>query len=407
MKDKIRVLVVDDVTETRDNTRRLLSFAEDIQIVGEAANGEQALKKVEQLTPDIILMDVNMPIMDGITATEKISLNYPKVAVIIISVQGEPEYLKKAMKAGAREYLVKPFDTDELSNTIRRTYQLEQQRMGTIENISGNKGQQKTDPQVVTVFGTKGGVGKTTISVNMAAQLTKRTKKKVVLVDLDLQFGDVSVFLNIVPKKTIAELVQERGKLTIDLIESYLIPHISGIKILPAPLRPELAELITPDHILEILAILRRHYDYVIIDTPPFFLDTNLSALDMSSQVLLVMTLDVPTVKNMKLSLELLDSLHHKGKAKLILNRASEDLGLNANDVENSLDFIIAGQVPSDGKMVVTSVNKGIPFVLSHPNARVSAAVDKITDLVIKDTGYQKDLQEKRNKKSLIGRFLG
>ena len=136
----------------------------------------------------------------------------------------------------------------------------------------------------------------------MAAQLTKRTKKKVVLVDLDLQFGDVSVFLNIVPKKTIAELVQERGKLTIDLIESYLIPHISGIKILPAPLRPELAELITPDHILEILAILRRHYDYVIIDTPPFFLDTNLSALDMSSQVLLVMTLDVPTVKNMKLS---------------------------------------------------------------------------------------------------------
>jgi len=348
-----------------------------------------------------------MPIMDGITATEKISLNYPKAAVIIISVQGEPEYLKKAMKAGAREYLVKPFDTDELSNTIRRTYQLEQQRMGTIENISGNKGQQKIDPQVVTVFGTKGGVGKTTISVNMAAQLTKRTKKKVVLVDLDLQFGDVSVFLNIVPKKTIAELVQERGKLTIDLIESYLIPHISGIKILPAPLRPELAELITPDHILEILAILRRHYDYVIIDTPPFFLDTNLSALDMSSQVLLVMTLDVPTVKNMKLSLELLDSLHHKGKAKLILNRASEDLGLNANDVENSLDFIIAGQVPSDGKMVVTSVNKGIPFVLSHPNARVSAAVDKITDLVIKDTGYQKDLQEKRNKKSLIGRFLG
>ena len=135
MKDKIRVLVVDDVTETRDNTRRLLSFAEDIQIVGEAANGEQALKKVEQLTPDIILMDVNMPIMDGITATEKISLNYPKAAVIIISVQGEPEYLKKAMKAGAREYLVKPFDTDELSNTIRRTYQLEQQRMGTIENI--------------------------------------------------------------------------------------------------------------------------------------------------------------------------------------------------------------------------------------------------------------------------------
>jgi pilus assembly protein CpaE len=406
--DKIKVLIVDDIAETRENISRLLKLEEDIQVVGEATNGEQAIKKTEQLLPHVILMDINMPIMDGIAATEKISLNFPNISVVMISVQGEAEYLKKAMMAGAMEYLVKPFSADELVNTIKRTYDLEQKRMGKIEVTKKIFGKSKeTKPQVITIFGTKGGVGKTTLSVNVAVQLAKKTRKKVVLVDLDLQFGDVSVFLNVSPKKSIAELVQERGPLNIDLVESYLIPHISGVKILPAPMRPEYSELVTPNNVLEILTILRKNYDYVLIDTPPFFQETNLSALDMSNQVLLVMTMDLPTVKNMKLSLELLDSLHHKGKTKLVLNRASEDLGINSADVENALDFLIAQQVPSDGKLVVTSVNKGIPFVLSNSNAKVSKAVDQLTTMIIDDKGYQKELQESRQKKKLFGKLFG
>jgi len=406
--DKIKVLIVDDISETRENISRLLKLEEDIQIVGEASNGEQAVKKAEQLLPHVILMDINMPIMDGIAATEKISLNYPNIAVIMVSVQGEAEYLKKAMMAGAREYLVKPFSADELVDTIKRTYHLEQKRLGKIEVTSKIFGKPKdSKPQVITIFGTKGGVGKTTLSVNVAAQIAKKTRKKVALVDLDLQFGDVAVFFNVSPKKSIAELVQERGQFNIELVESYLIPHISGVKILPAPMRPEYSELVTPNNIMEILTILRQHYDYVLIDTPPFFQDTNLSALDMSNQVLLVMTMDLPTVKNMKLSLELLDSLHHKGKTKLILNRASEDLGINSADVESALDFLIAHQIPSDGKLVVTSVNKGIPFVLSNTGAKVSKAVEQLANLVIEDKGYQKELQESRQRKRLFGKLFG
>ncbi|KJS87428.1 MAG: histidine kinase [Peptococcaceae bacterium BICA1-8] len=406
--EKIKVLIVDDISETRDNLNRLLKLEEDIQVVGEAANGEQAVRKSEQLLPDIILMDINMPIMNGIAATEKISLNFPNIAVIMISVQGEAEYLKKAMMAGAREYLVKPFSADELNNTIKRTYDLERKRLGKMEGTKKLFGKQKdSKPQVITIFGTKGGVGKTTLAVNSSTLIAKKTKKKVVLVDLDLQFGDVSVFFNVSPKKSIAELVQERGQLNIELVESYLIPHISGVKILPAPMRPEYSELVTPNNVLEILTILRQNYDYVIIDTPPIFQDTNLSALDMSNQVLLVMNMDLPTVKNMKLSLELLDSLHHKAKTKLILNRASEDLGISAGDVENALDFLIAHQMPTDGKLVVTSVNKGIPFVLSNANAKVSKAVDQITNMVIEDTGYQKELMESKQKRKLFGKIFG
>lgn len=395
--DKIRVLLVDDIAETRDNIRRILSFDKDIAIIGEARDGLEAIEKVRALSPHIVLMDVNMPKLDGISATEKITMEHPGCAVIFISVQGEPEYLRRAMMSGARDYLIKPFSGDDLIDTIKRVYQVENRRVipgkGIMEPLF--------KPQVVTVFGTKGGVGKTTIAVNLAVLLAQ-TKKKVVILDLDLQFGDVSVFLNLLPKRTIAELVQEGNQLDIELVESYMIPHLSGIKVLPAPGRPEYAELITPSQVERIIAILKAAYDYVVIDTPPLFNETNLSALDYSDQILLALSLDLATIKNVKLSLELLESLHHKGKTKMILNRSSEEMGIKASNAEETLDFLIAAQVPSDGKLCVTAVNKGIPFVVSEPNAKVSQAVKNVAELVIKDKGYQEDLKGLRR-----GSFLG
>lgn len=396
--DTIRVLIVDDIEETRSNVRRIISFDKDVAVIGEARDGLEALQKVKALDPDIVLMDVNMPKMNGIAATEKIMLEHPGTAVIFLSVQGEAEYLRKAMVAGGRDFLVKPFSGDELIDTIKRVYLLESKRTGADKADDGAK---SGKPQVVTIFGTKGGVGKTTIAVNTAILLAQ-TKKKVVMVDFDLQFGDISVFLNLTPKRTIAELAQEGSDPDIDLIESYMIPHISGIKILPAPGRPEYAELITPQQVENIITVLKKHYDYVIIDTPPLFNETNLTSLDLSTQIFLVLSLDLATIKNVKLSLELMQTLHHIGKTKLVLNRASEDMGIKISNAEETLDFLIAAQIPSDGRTCVSALNKGIPFVLSEPNARVSQAVRNIAELIIHNRGYQGDLREKR-----MGSFLG
>lgn len=401
---KIRILVVDDIAETRDNVKRLLYFEPDMEVVGEAEDGEAALRLAEKLLPDIVLMDINMPVLDGISATEQIAMSVPGAGIIIMSVQGEQEYLKKAMMAGAREYMIKPFSSDELAQTVRRVYDFEKKRK--IQLVNNEKAvRPRRDPKIITMFSTKGGVGKTTLATNLAVCLARETGGRVALVDLDLQFGDVAVMLNVVPKRTITELIQEIGNLDEDILETFLVSHPSGIRILPAPTRPEYAELITAGHVEKILTLLKSNYDYIIVDTPAVFHETNLTALDMCDQILLIMALELPTIKNVKLSMEVLESLHHKGKIKLILNRSSNDMGIKYTDVERSLGFLVAAHIPSDGRVVVNSVNKGVPFVLSDSNTKVAQALRELARLVIEDSGHQEELRQKG--KGFLGRLFG
>ena len=402
----IKILIVDDVTETRENIKRLLYFEKDMMIVGEAADGEEAVRQTGKLNPDILLMDINMPAMDGITATEEISLKHPKAAIIIMSVQGEQEYMKKAMVAGAREYMVKPFSTDELVNTIRKVYELEQKRRIQLSEPSIVREMQR-DPQIITVFSTKGGVGRTTVATNLAVSLAEETRKKVALIDLDLQFGDVAIMMNVVPKRTISELIQDIGQMDAELMESYLVTHPTGVKVLPCPTRPEYSELITGSHVEKILGILKQTYDYVVIDTPSFFHETTLSALDLCHQILLLISLDLPTIKNVKLGLEVLDSLHLKGKAKLILNRSSQDIGIKCEDMEEGIGLKVVAHVPSDGRTVIGSVNKGNPFVISSPHTKITESIRELAHLVMQDQVKPQKNASGEKKKGLLVKLFG
>jgi pilus assembly protein CpaE len=371
----IKVMIVDDVRETRDNVRRLLSLDEEVIVVGEAANGEEALLKVGKIKPDIILMDINMPVMDGITAAEQISLRFPQTGIIMMTVQGEIDYVKKSMVAGARDYLVKPFSNEELLRTVKKIYQQESRRRSAVEA----KGLPKTAPQTVALFSTKGGVGKTTLAVNLAVALQQLAGKRVVLADLDLQFGDIAALLNLLPRQTIAQMVQEPGPLDGDLLQNYLIYHLSsGISLLPAPVRPEYADLVTPQHIEQILKLLQQRFDYVLADTSSYLDENLLAALDVAKLILMVLGPDLLTLKEAKLALEVLQSLGLKDKVRLILNRAFPDFGLRRKDVERTLKIPIMAQIPFAGKVVVGSVNKGVPFMLTNPASAVAESVEKL-----------------------------
>src|SRR6476619_2580085 len=273
MADQIRVLIVDDIPETRDHLTKLLGFESDIEVVGSAASGTESLSLAGELMPDVVLMDINMPDMDGIAATEKLSAQVPTASVVMMSVQGEADYLRRSMLAGAREFLVKPFSSDELTASIRQVYTRErdkQSRMSTMPVMSGTPGGATAasedgshDGQVIAIFSPKGGVGRTTVAVNLAVAAATELGKSVVLMDGSFQFGDVGVLLNLNPKnKSIADLVPELEAGDPELsLDTFVINHSAGIRVLLAPPSPEMAELITPAGVKRVIDALRRTHD--------------------------------------------------------------------------------------------------------------------------------------------------
>lgn len=407
-KDKTSVLVVDDIANTREDIKRLLYFEEDIEVVGEAGDGEEAMRLARQLKPDVVLMDINMPGMDGIMATEAIYNSEPDTAIIIISIQGEPEYLKKAMAAGARDYLVKPLSSNELSETIRRvsnSYRTRAVRTASVPAAVETKNEPALPSnRIIVVFSSKGGVGKTTLSCNLAVCLAQESRKNVALVDLNLQGGDVSVMLNLSPRGTISDLVKEEDQIEYSLINSFMAPHMSGLKILPAPLRPEEADVITSGHVVEILTMLKQHYDFIIVDTTPLFNDLTLSTMEMADDILLTFTRDLAAIKHVATDMEILETLELSGKVKLVLNQATLDYGIKINELEKRLNRTPAAMLPYDEKTVLSSVNKGHPFVLTHQNTRIAQSIRSFSkEFSIAEKG---GINETPVKKSFVGKLF-
>jgi len=376
---KIRILIVDDISDTRESIQRLLEFEPDIEVIGEAGSGSEALLLAEDLSPDIVLMDINMPEMDGIRTTELLALRAPNTSVVIMSVQGESAYLRRAMMAGAREYIVKPFTGDELASAIAKVYELERRKRGVlVEQPHPNAGAPHVRKgQILSFFSTKGGVGKTTLATNLAVELAHSGKWRVLLMDLNLQFGDVGVFLNLVPKRNLADLTQT-GNLQFSEIQSFLLTHSSGVQVLAAPTRPEYAELVTVEHIEQILKEVKPHFDFIILDNVSRFEDISLLSLDLAEQIFLVVAMEVPALKNTKLSLETMSDLHYLDKVKVILNRSSREMGLDLSDIEKSLNFKVSFEILSDGKTLVNAVNKGIPFVEHNAQSKAAEGIRRI-----------------------------
>ncbi|HOY68583.1 MAG TPA: cyclic nucleotide-binding domain-containing protein [Candidatus Ozemobacteraceae bacterium] len=234
--------------------------------------------------------------------------------------------------------------------------------------------------QIVTFFNVKGGAGKSVLSANTAVMLAKKWRKRVVLVDLNLSFGDQAILLSLPNDRNIYELYNAPGPLKLEKIEAQLTTHKSGLKILLPPPLPEMAERIRIDFIEQIIEILRANYDYVILDTHNQLTDLELRLLEISDLVMLIMTMELTFVKNTKLLLELFQRMKiPREKVKVVLNRAFKTLGLEPSRVENSLRYAISYFIPSEGDIVIPSVNKGTPFVLDAPeNSPLVVSVERL-----------------------------
>jgi len=299
------------------------------------------------------------------------------------------------MLAGAREFLVKPFSSDELTASIRQVYTREREKqsrmsvMPAAASAGGGGGSASSedggrDGQVIAIFSPKGGVGRTTVAVNVAVAAATELGKSVVVMDGSFQFGDVGVLLNLNPKnKSIADLVPELEAGDPESLDTFVINHSAGISVLLAPPSPEMAELITPAGVKRVLEALRRRHDLVIVDCTSWFNETTLSILDSADIVLTMLSLEITSIKNMRLFLEVADQLGYEpNKIKLVLNRADSSLGIRVSDVESSIGRKVDHTIVSDGRSVVYALNRGVPFFLSNREAQVSQDILRLAQAI-------------------------
>lgn len=362
-EQRIRVLIVDDVPETRENLKRLLLFESDIEVVGAAATAEEGVRLAQERQPDVVLLDINLPGMSGIEAIEQIMEVAPLTQVVMMSVQSDADYLRRAMLAGARGFLPKPFSADELVATIRRVHRTRRAPAvlpptGPLPGAAGRPAPGK----IVAVYSPKGGVGTTMIAVNVAVAIQK-PERKVALIDASLPFGDVGVFLNMQGPRHLADLAQleepDAEALTLSMLS-----HTSGLKVLLAPPRPELVEYVTAEAMRAILGLARSLFDVLIVDTNTQLVEPTLSILDEADQILLVVAPDVPTIKNARLFFDVTAQLNYPPqKIMMVLNKMDRRFGITSEMVEQALKHPISAQIPWDKMSVLTSINKGIPLV--------------------------------------------
>lgn len=354
---------------------------DEIAVVGEIIGYVSAIDKIGEILPDMIIMTFEAVDEDAIKLAEQITVHRPVIHLILLTEYLDLNNLQTAIKIGAHNMTELPTSAKEFGEYIKSVYHHE-----TKKNDALTEKQNPDLPAgIISIFGAKDGIGKTTLASNLSIKIAE-SGKKVALIDLDLQFGDVPIFLDIDPKDTIVELVQE--VFTIDNIINDMTIHPSGVHVLSAPKSPEYADLVSADNIQSLLDLMRVYYDYVIIDTSSSFAEVTVKALENSSMILFVSSLDTTLLRNSKLTLSLLKSLQQADKIKLIINKVTELSSISINQIQSSLGYPIWATLPNDYKVAITAINRGVPFITSNPTCKLSASIALIADLILQGESH-------------------
>lgn len=331
-------------------------------------------------TPVVVVLGPSCADASGLSSVEALSRNRPEIGSILVVDSLTTDVLTRALRAGVRDVLAAPIEPRQILQAVERVAAT----LPVAAPLAGPGGGADSGPsggRVITVFSTKGGAGKSVIAANLAVILARRSARPVVLVDADLQFGDVAVMLKLAPQHTIVDAVNAIDRLDSALLTSLLAKHEpSGLLVMPAPLEPAFADQIGSSQMLRIIELLREHCEFVVVDTPAYFNDVVLGLIEVSDDVLLVAGMDIPNIKNVKIGLQTLRLLNIPlAKLKLILNRANSKVKLDVSEVERTLGIKADTLVPSD-VVVPQSVNKGSPVVLDSPKSGVAKSLEQLAD---------------------------
>jgi pilus assembly protein CpaE len=388
------IVTVDPDLGSRAETKRAVQLAH-FTVVGEAGYGVEAVTVAKETPPDAFLISFEEPIALAVQTIESLADALPNAPTIVYSSLSDAQSVRRAMMAGARDFIIKPLKPEDLSRAVYGVLEQEERKRMRSEGLTSETAARGT---VLTVFGAKGGIGKTTISTNLAVTLAKITGASVCLLDMDTRFGDVAIMMDVAVEASIADVARRIDDIDRDKVRDYLVKHHSGVSILPAPLHPTEWRNMTPQHIEKIVELLAQTHDYVVIDTPGTFNELIAATLEMANLILLVTSMDIASIKDTALALEMLRAAGvSEDKVKLTINHSTAANTLREEDVSRVLEYDVFWRIPHD-LSVSSSTQLGQPIVIAKPYARVSRA---IIDLAHALTGT------KQEKRGFLDRFLG
>jgi pilus assembly protein CpaE len=386
----IGVLVADSSERIVANLTRRLGVEDDMSVCGSAGDGERAVQETLRLQPQIAVVDAQLPGMDGVQTTEMLAQYAPKTGVILMSMDSGNELYRRAMLAGAREVLQKPFKGDDLVAAVRRVHEFQARKIAATEAATAatappSKTAEETAPRgkLITVLAGKGGVGKSVVATNLATLLAREHPGGVVIVDLSLQFGDVAAMLDVKAERSIADLAANNAVTDPEVVHQVLANGPEGMKVLAAPASPELADYVTTAHLRALLDDLMRNHDIVVADATSQLSEISLEAMDRSDRVLVVTDLSVTSVKNTKMLLSVVAHLRvDMARISVVVNHRDTPgtAGLDRSRVEHFLGMRVLVEIPHDPIAMGASVDRGVPVVLSSPRSPSALAFERLTE---------------------------
>jgi Flp pilus assembly protein, ATPase CpaE len=381
--DLIKLLLLENRSDIKNELEDILLNIEYIQLIGIATNEKEAAEFIENSAIDVLLIN-HCVSPEGYEITERFSSNYPDVAIIVLEDTLHEDMIHKAFFSGARDVILKPINPSKLIDSIFKINQHSKKRELLHREIGLRNGKKSKTGKIISIFSAKGGTGKTFVATNMAVILAKKYKeKRVVVVDLNLEYGNVALALNVTPKYSLTDIIDDIRNIDQDTIESYLTSHESGLWVLPASTDSSLNEFIIPEHVEIILKILKNSFDFIIVDTIGRLQDSVYPVFKEAEHMVMVITPEITSLKNNKKALITLNQMNYpKSKIKIVMNKISKN-EIKLKDIGASLTSNIFETLSTDYKNAISSMNIGIPIASSQSVSRLKKDLYRLTDKLL------------------------
>jgi pilus assembly protein CpaE len=390
MTKTITMVVLSAGLDSFKEIRQALSADDRTRLLAGGNDAEQLYDEIVRLKPSAAIITLDTNPEQSVDLIKRLATERPGMAIISAARSDSADLILRSLRAGARDFLRIPIVADELKTVLDRTAEFSEEQVEA----------PKKKGRMIAVFSSKGGCGTSFLATNLAAAMSVKT----VLVDLNLQAGDLPLFLGVDPKYSIADMAEHRARLDESLVNSFITPYSSSLSLLAAPKEVDAADEVEPEHIFEVLQRLRDSYELVVLDPQHTFDAITLAALDQSDEIVLVLTLDIPAIRSTQRALEIFDRLGYpRKKIRIVVNRWSKQIDLDLQQVEKFLGEAVTGFIPSDYQTAVTSINLGQPLVQSDSNSKIAQEIRRLAKAI---TGGSIPVAEPRPQRSFWSSLL-